>query len=80
MMQQTQGLSPNIKYVKQSGYDWNIANNSGNTYIKLIQGWGGSVEKSQEGILGILVLDAYRHRTNNTTAVKYVMTKHQGAT
>lgn len=28
-----------------------------NTYIKLIQGGGWSVEEGQEGILGVLVLD-----------------------
>lgn len=29
------------------------------TYIELVEGGGGSVEESQEGVLGILVLDTY---------------------
>lgn len=45
------------------------------TYIELVERRGRGVEKSQEGILGILVLDTYSHGTNNTTAVKYVILK-----
>lgn len=46
-----------------------------NTHIKLVERRGGGVEKSQEGILGILVLDTYRHRTNNTIVDKYEILK-----
>lgn len=45
------------------------------TYIELVERRGRGVEKSQEGILGILVLDTYSHGTNNTTAVKYAILK-----
>lgn len=51
-----------------------------NTYIKLVQRRCGGVEKSQEGILGILVLDTYSHRANNTTMAKYMLLKHQRVT
>lgn len=50
-----------------------------NTHIELVERRGGGVEKSQEGILGILVLDTYRHRTNNTSALKYGKLTHQRA-
>lgn len=36
------------------------------THIELVQRRGGGVEESQEGILGILVLDTYTHEERNT--------------
>lgn len=40
------------------------------THVKLVEGRGGGVEESQEGILGILVLDTYGPEANNTTVVR----------